>query len=104
MSLAGSALASQKGCDTSAILYTMRVKYNGESASQLYNALEVLDSSLVNGEEPIVYGIKPDNSAMLLDNGLLTFTPALVGGKWSTGSYTITYGELEKEVTVVAGE
>lgn len=102
MSLAGSALASQLGCDTSAILYTMRVKYNGESVANDYKALEVLDESKVNDQEPVVYGIKPDNSAVLLNNALLTFTPELVGGKWQTGNYTIAFGELEEEAVVAA--
>ena len=101
MSLAGTALATQTGCDTSAVLYTMRVKYYGESVSKLYASLEVLDSSLAAGEEPVVYGIKEDNSAVLLNNALLTFEPALAAdGTWSAGSETITFGELTKTVTV----
>lgn len=101
MSLAGAAMATQTGCDTSAILYTMRVKYFGESIAKEYVALEVLDSSLAAGEEPVVYGIKADNTAYLIDNSLLTFTPALVDGKWSAGSVTIKMGDdLTKTVTV----
>lgn len=73
MSLAGAALASQTGCDTSAILYTMRILYREEDAAEGFVSIEALDASLDRGEAPVVYGIKSNFEAVLLANENLKF-------------------------------
>lgn len=76
MSLAGSALASQKGCDTSAILYTMRVKYKSESFLDELKALQ--DDASVDkvGDQPKIYGVRKNDELILLRNEWLDFPTA----------------------------
>lgn len=76
MSLAGSALASQKGCDTSAILYTMRVKYKNEDFLKELKALQDDAAADEVGEQPKIYGVKENDELILLQNEWLEFPAA----------------------------
>lgn len=107
--LSGVALGTDSGCDDGKgkMLYKMIVKLNNDKLSDHYDALEVLDESLVAGATPIVYGIDSAKKATLIANSLLKFTPALVAGKFgAAGSYTIADPQAEaaltKTVTVAA--
>lgn len=107
VNMSGAAMANMGGCDAKgAYLYKIIINYENEKLGGRYRALEVLDESLKVNAIPVVYGIDGQNNAELISNTLLTFTPALTGGKFSTaGDTTITAADgsaLTKTVTVAA--
>lgn len=107
VNMSGAAMANMGGCDAKgAYLYKIIINYENEKLGDRYRALEVLDESLKVNAIPVVYGIDGQNNAELISNTLLTFTPALTGGKFATsGSTTIAAADgstLTKTVTVAA--
>ena len=107
VNMSGAAMATMGGCGAKgSYLYKIIINYETEKLGDRYRALEVLDESLKAGAMPIVYGIDGQNNAELVNNSLLTFSPALADGKFSTaGATTITAADgstLTKTVTVAA--
>lgn len=105
VNMSGAAMANMGGCDAKgAYLYKIIINYENEKLGDRYRALEVLDESLKVNAIPVVYGIDGQNNAELISNTLLTFTPALTGGKFAnSGSTTIAAADgstLTKTVTV----
>lgn len=106
MSLAGTALASQEGCDMngSKLLRIIAV-YDGVKWYDDVVELIADEDYLKAGDEPHIYALHKNGSINLVDNSQLTFDPALSEGKWAeAGEETITIGDIEEEVTVVAAE
>jgi len=107
VNMSGSAMGTIGGCDSrGAYLYKIIINYENETLGDRYRSLEVLDESLKANAIPVVYGIDGQNNATLISNNLLSFSPALVGGAFSTsGSNTITAKDgsgLTATVTVAA--
>lgn len=97
MSLSGTALATEDGCDaTNSKLLRIIAQYND---LKWYDNVEswVLDSEFDQvGKIPHIYAIYNNGSTMLVDNSLLTFpSGALDGsGQWSAaGAYEISVTE-----------
>lgn len=104
MSLAGTALASQDGCDMngSKLLRIIAV-YDGVNWYDDVTELIADEDYLKVGDEPHIYALHKNGSLNLVDNTQLTFAPVLSEGKWaSAGEVTITIGEIEETVTVVS--
>ena len=110
MSLSGTALASQDGCDVNGakLLRIITVKTDErwqDNVKELIVDEDCLEQTLV----PMVYGLFKDGTVRLLDNVEdLTFSPALEqngSGEWifgNSGSYTITVkdGTISESVNV----
>lgn len=105
MSLAGTALASQDGCDMngSKLLRIIAV-YDGVNWYDDVTELIADEDYLKVGQEPHIYALHKNGTVNLVDNSQLTFTPTLDGsGKWSTtGATTVTVGEITETVTIAA--
>lgn len=107
LSLSGSALASDDGCDIngSKLLRIIEVISGRPWYEGIVN-LDVDESYNTVGDVPHVYGISKSGSVSLVDNANLTFSPALASGKWAaTGLVTITatgHTALTCQITVVA--
>ena len=106
MSLAGTALASQDGCDMNgAKLLRIIAVYDGVNWYDDVTELIADEDYIKVGQEPHIYALHKNGTVNLVDNSQLTFAPALTAGKWtSAGETTITVGEIEEEVTVEAAE
>jgi len=108
MSLAGTALATEDGCDlTSSKLLKIVVQYNDVHWYTNVKELIADEDYLKVGDVPHIYANTQGNKELfLVDNDKLTFTPALSSaGKWaSTGSVTITVegSDLTDTVTITA--
>ncbi len=105
MSLSGTALASESGCEiTGSKLLRIIVKYNDLHWYDEAERLVSDESFEASTDEPHIYAIYKNGTASLIDNEELTFTPALTGGKWgATGSFTVKATEkpeLETSVTI----
>lgn len=92
MSLAGSALASEDGCEmTSSGLLRIIVRYNDQ---RWYTNLKDLipdEDFLKVGDAPHIYALLKDGDLFLVKNEDLVFSPALADGEWSAaGETTIT--------------
>lgn len=95
MSLSGVALASQDGCNVNGSTL-LRIKTFYEDQHWYDNLTELIadEDYLKVGDEPHIYGLYKNGSISLVDNGELTFAPALTTGKWtSAGSTTVTVTE-----------
>ena len=107
MSLSGTALASEDGCDmTSSGLLRIIVKYNDLHWYSNLKELIADEDYLKVTDEPHIYALTNDKDLFLVDNASLTFTPALVEGKWggTAGSRTISIegSSITETVSVTA--
>ena len=107
MSLAGTALASEDGCDmTSSGLLKIIVKYNDLHWYSNLKELIADEDYLKVGDVPHIYALTNDPEPFLVDNDQLNFSPALDGnGKWSTAgatTITITGSAVTESVTIAA--
>lgn len=84
MSLSGTAMASEEDCGSDeANLLRIMVQYEGVNWYDDVNDIMVDEDFLRAGDIPHVYAIHSDGKVNLIDNALLTFTPALSLGKWA---------------------
>ena len=107
MSLSGTALASEDGCEmTGSKLLRIIAQYNDIKWYDDAEALISDESFDVVGSEPHIYAIYKNGSTSLIDNSLLTFSPALAEGKWAAeGAVTVTVtdkADLSLTVNVAA--
>lgn len=105
MSLSGTALASEDGCDmTSSGLLRIIVKYNDLHWYSNLKELIADEDYITVGQVPHIYALTNDKDLFLVDNDNLTFLPALNEGKWSaTGETTISItGSSVSETVVIA--
>ena len=100
MSLAGMALASESlECEATGnkmlrIIEVIDSRDYRDSVTELI----VDEESAHVGQTPAIYGLLKDGSLMKIDNGQLTFTPALNGGKFAAQTYTIKLMKGETEL------
>lgn len=103
MSLAGQALASESAdCDANGgrLLRVIEVITGRDYLNEVEDLVADAESAVV-GKEPVVYGVLKDGSVMKLDNGSLTFNPALNDGKFNAaGECTISLNSIQEKVTV----
>lgn len=103
MSLNGTALAVNDGTCEDKGIYAEIVEV--EENSNIMTGLKMIsfDNEYNHvGDEPVVYGLYNDGHASILDNAELTFSPALVGGKFNaTGNCKVTLGDEEDNITVI---
>lgn len=101
MSLAGTALASEDGCEMNASgLLKIIVKYNDLHWYSNLKELIADEDYLKVGDVPHIYALLKDGDLFLVDNSLLTISPALSGeGAWSAaGSTTVKVMEGATEI------
>lgn len=110
MSLAGIALASESlECDSMGGKLLRIIEFIKDRDVTAYvESLETNEEENIVGHTPEVYGITADGDPDKLSNNDLTFSPALVNGKYATaGSTTITLNadsSITTTVTVTAAE
>ena len=103
MSLAGSALATEDGCEmTSSGLLKIIVRYTNEHWYSNLKELIADEDYLKVGDVPHIYALLNDGDVFLINNDSLVFAPALdANGKWaSAGSETISIIGSTKTETV----
>ena len=107
MSLSGTALASEDGCDMNASgLLRIIVKY--DDLHWYSNVKELIpdEDYLKVGDIPHVYALTKDGDVFLINNDNLTFTPALSAGAWAeAGSQNIKVtgnASIEDTVTIAS--
>ena len=104
MSLSGTALASENGCEiTGSKLLRIIAQYN--DVHWYDDAIELVadEEYLTTADEPHIYAIYRNGTTSLIDNDSLTFDPALTDGKWSAGSVSVSATgdeDLSTSVTV----
>lgn len=106
MSLSGTALATEDGCDaTNSKLLRIIASYND---LKWYQNVEdwILDADTDHvGDVPAIYAIYGNGSTMLVDNSLLDFGDALSEGAWaSAGQKTIKVADDESVTFTVTVE
>ena len=107
MSLAGTALASEDGCDmNSSGLVRIIVKYNDLHWYTNLKELIADEDYLTDADTPHIYALTNDAEPFLVDNAELNFSPTLdENGKWgATGItvITITGSTIEERVNISA--
>lgn len=111
MSLAGSALANEDGCEIGAAqLLRVILKFFNEHWYSDVKELIADEDSLVVGATPIFYALHENKTLSLVDNAELTFPVANYSaetGKWTAAGTDIEVSatgnpDLKDEVTVVA--